>query len=137
MPAPDLAQRWIAKADADLATARLALDAGHIEPWVICFHAQQAVEKWLKGAIVANSTEPPYTHNLVTLHALLPPDLTLPVTVDDLGALTPYAATTRYVPSDVPDEPEPTLDAARDAVANAEAIGAAVKAWVSSLQPAT
>jgi len=42
----------------------------------------------------------------------------------------PYAATTRYALSDVPDEPEPTLEDARTAVAIAEAIGVAIRAWL-------
>lgn len=130
MPLPDLAVRSARMADGDLRYARLGLDAGDQEPWAVCFHAQQAAEKWLKAVIAAVGTEPPYTHNLVALKALLPPELDLPVTVEDLGALNPYAATTRYALSDVPDEPEPTLEDARTAVAIAEAIGVAIRAWL-------
>jgi len=77
-------------ADGDLRYARLGLDAGDQEPWAVCFHAQQAAEKWLKAVIAAVGTEPPYTHNLVALKALLPSGLDLSVTVEDLGALNPY-----------------------------------------------
>ena len=60
---------WLAKADSDLAAARLLLQAHGLAD-IVCFHAQQAVEKLLK-AILASSEKPiPRTHNLEELQAI-------------------------------------------------------------------
>ena len=42
---------WIKKADADLRVAKELLDLNE-EPWVITFHAQQAIEKYLKAYLI-------------------------------------------------------------------------------------
>ena len=44
----DYVKNWLARADEDVATAKLLLDEGdRFNP--VCFHAQQAGEKYLKG----------------------------------------------------------------------------------------
>jgi HEPN domain-containing protein len=132
MADPEWVRRWIDKGDDDLDVARLALGSGGIKPWVICFHAQQATEKWLKAAIAATDAEPPYSHNLVMLAGWLPAGLVLPASAEALGTLTTYATTARYVPSDVPDEPDPTIDDAKVALETAEAVRLAVSDWLLS-----
>ena len=111
------------RAESDLrACRRLAEDAA-MEDDVIGFHAQQAVEKALKGALVLAGIPFPRTHDLDFLltraegHGLqVPPELA------ESEWLSPWAAQLRY------DEIAPGLD--RDKAL--EAAQAAV-AWARSL----
>ncbi|WP_240923392.1 HEPN domain-containing protein [Thermococcus sp. 18S1] len=45
---PDVAA-WIKRAEEDLFTAEALLSFKKPAPWIICFHAQQAAEKFLKA----------------------------------------------------------------------------------------
>src|ERR1039457_172591 len=68
---PDVAE-WIAKAEADWATAqrefRVRRRANHD---AVCFHAQQTVEKYLKARLIVAGINFPRTHDLVALLALV------------------------------------------------------------------
>jgi len=59
---------WFKYADMDLLAAQHLLTL-HPQPLeIICFHCQQAAEKYLKGYLVfQDKTEPPKTHELVLL----------------------------------------------------------------------
>ncbi len=58
---------WVAKAEADLLNIDNNLAAQDV-PWdTVCFHAQQAAEKFLKAFLVARGEKPPRTHDLVAL----------------------------------------------------------------------
>jgi HEPN domain-containing protein len=59
------AQRWLAKADEDLAAARVLIGGSLADP--AAFHVQQAVEKALKALLVAANQEIRRTHDLETL----------------------------------------------------------------------
>ncbi len=59
--------RWILKAENDLKNIELQINTKTIIPDTACFHAQQAVEKFLKAFIVYNSTEPERTHKIEKL----------------------------------------------------------------------
>jgi hypothetical protein len=65
---------WLKKADNDLKAAQLLLDAPEAPVDTICFHAQQAAEKVLKGLLTARSIEFPKTHSLLLLLDLLGDD---------------------------------------------------------------
>ena len=55
---------WLAKAEHDLLNIENNLKAPEI-PWdTICFHAQQAAEKFLKAFLVFNAQPPIPTHDL-------------------------------------------------------------------------
>jgi HEPN domain-containing protein len=61
------------------------------------FHAQQAVEKCLKAAIVITDTPAPFTHDLKDLTKLaVSSGLQPPFNPEDLDKLTPYAVMMRY-----------------------------------------
>jgi HEPN domain-containing protein len=63
----------------------------------IGFLAQQAIEKALKAAVNLNKLEYPHTHKLNVLHGLLIEKYpAIPVTLDELNRLTPYAVESRY-----------------------------------------
>jgi len=62
-----IVEEWIEKADEDLEFALVNLQEG--KPFIaqICFHFQQAAEKYLKGYIVAKDLEFRKTHDLPML----------------------------------------------------------------------
>lgn len=85
----------IARSDRD---AFLVLrDAPHIRLSVTCFHAQQAVEKALKAVLTAKGVPFRRIHELSELAQLLVDQgLSLPVPLEQLEALNPYAVVFRY-----------------------------------------
>ena len=76
-------------ADATLATER-ALD-------VVCFHAQQAVEKSLKAVLALHDIGYPWRHDLGELLGLVRPILPqIAPYEDDILSLAPFAVGARY-----------------------------------------
>ena len=61
------ARRWLAKAEEDLAAARLLLAGQLSHP--AAFHVQQALEKALKALVIAAGRDFRHTHDLETLTA--------------------------------------------------------------------
>jgi len=65
----DLAVGWLSKGDSDLKTARLIADADG--PYdTACFHAQQAIEKYLKSLLAFYGLDIPRTHDLEELQLI-------------------------------------------------------------------
>jgi len=65
----DLARGWLIKAASDLAAGRLVVEGDG--PYdTACFHAQQAIEKSLKGFLVLRKQAAPRTHDLEELQRL-------------------------------------------------------------------
>ena len=59
---------WRILAERDISVAEhLALTMRPVPTEIIAFHCQQAVEKYLKGALVILGEEPPYIHDLPEL----------------------------------------------------------------------
>lgn len=134
MSAPDrrrkLVRRWLSKARTDLTVALVVLEQGpDMDPWVCCFHAQQAAEKALKAVLVAQGAEPPFIHNLVALQALVPRDLDLGTPVAALADLSASARGTRYV-TDADGSEDPTWNEAERAVATAGRVLTAVRTYL-------
>ena len=68
----------MAKAEGDLKAAAHILKLGPDCPAdIVCFHAQQCVEKYTKGLLVARGVAFPKTHDIEALCALLPPTSSL------------------------------------------------------------
>lgn len=61
--------QWLVKGDNDLKTAEHGLTASEPITDTICFHCQQAVEKYLKMYLVSKGDEPIITHNISILLA--------------------------------------------------------------------
>jgi len=64
-------RQWLEIADSDLTAAKYLLQ--YMQPVsfeIICFHCQQAVEKYLKWFLVINDIDPPKIHNLEELEGL-------------------------------------------------------------------
>jgi HEPN domain-containing protein len=93
----------------------LNADAG-MDLRIICFHAQQAVEKLLKAVLVSRGCVFSRTHNLAHLAELLTQaNAPLPLPADVLSRLNPYAVVFRYDDLDIPlisrDEVRQMVDA--------------------------
>jgi len=112
---------WLERARRDMMF--IEHEVAHVEPlWdLIAFHAQQAVEKTLKAALVRANRHPARTHSLTSLLAELEatgfPARGL---VNDCRRLEPYAVAMRYptrTPLPTPEEGRALVDAARRVVA--------------------
>lgn len=102
-----LTREWIEKADGDFATAGREMRARRQPNYdAVCFHAQQAAEKYLKAILQENGANIPRTHNLIDLLSLcLPFEGSLSLHRDLLVALDRYAVLYRY-PGDSADRAE-------------------------------
>lgn len=112
-----IAIQWLIKADNDLKTAEHGLTADEPITDTICFHCQQAAEKYLKMYLAIKGNDPSITHNisaLVTKCAAYDPAFN---ELNCFGFLTSYAVSLRY-PDDfyMPEVEEAlvALAAARD-----------------------
>ncbi len=56
-PDSDWVREWLKKADLDLQAARRLMPQPPRMPDIVCFHAQQAVEKFLKAFLVYHEVE--------------------------------------------------------------------------------
>jgi HEPN domain-containing protein len=93
-----LSSEWVEKAEGDWITAQRELRARNRPNYdAVCFHAQQAVEKYLKAFLQESGKDIPRIHNLIELVALcLEVDPTFAVLEPDLRGLDGYAVHTRY-----------------------------------------
>jgi len=66
----DLAIKWFNKANNDLIAGKYILSMPDPLTDIICFHSQQAVEKYLKGFLAFHKLEIPRTHKLEELISL-------------------------------------------------------------------
>ena len=100
----DLTRGWLLKAESNLTTCRRIVESpGPYD--TACFHAQQAVEKYLKGLLAFAGLPIPRTHNLEELERLCSvPNAALVLTGIDLTELTPYAVQMRYDTEFWPDQ---------------------------------
>jgi len=67
----ELVRQWIEKADQDLAAAVILLENAVLLKPVIAFHAQQAVEKYLKALLVRHQVNLPKTHDIGAVLSLV------------------------------------------------------------------
>jgi HEPN domain-containing protein len=87
-----LTGEWISKAEDDFASARELLAIKPILSDQICFHCQQAVEKYLKAMLQEHKLPIQRTHDItVLLDQLVPADLTLRSLRRGTKTLTRYA----------------------------------------------
>ena len=126
-----IVQEWLNAADADVRMAAGLLTLDDIEPWGIAFHAQQAIEKALKTAMVSADLTVPHTHDLSMLVRLLPSGRSISLDADALDRITDYAAASRYPADPWASTTRPTLDEARDAVRDAQETVTAIAEWLA------
>ncbi|PWR70088.1 HEPN domain-containing protein [Methanospirillum stamsii] len=83
-------------AHADLLAAKLLYEMDGPSP-IICFHAQQTVEKALKSILIKKGVLIRKIHDLVELTELIQDlSLSLPIESDTIALLNPYAVKARY-----------------------------------------
>lgn len=94
----DLVEEWINKAEGDRQTAIREVKVIDSPNWdAVCFHAQQAVEKYLKALMQQEKILITRTHDLTQLlRALLPKFPDLEIQSDNLEWLTTFAVEIRY-----------------------------------------
>ncbi len=112
------ARQWVEKANSDLLNADNNLAARHVPYDTVCFHCQQAAEKFLKGFLVARGSEYPITHNLlVLLEKVLDFDPAAESLREALALLNPYSVEVRY-PGDAwmptPDDAQEAREAVQE-----------------------
>lgn len=99
----ELVDGWIAKADSDLMAGQLLLKDGPYD--IVCFHAQQAIEKLLKGLLAFYDQPPPRTHDLEELQRIaLAAGHNEELAALDLFEVSDYAVMARYDLQFWPDE---------------------------------
>jgi HEPN domain-containing protein len=91
------ALEWLNFAEADLDSAKILNDAQRKHNEIICYHCQQAVEKYLKGFLCYNGLIPPRIHVLETLCALCSDfDSVFNEIAKDCAYLSSFAVHSRY-----------------------------------------
>ena len=67
-----IVKEWVQKSDNDYATAKRELAVvEHPNYDAVCFHAQQCIEKLVKGLLIQHGVMPTKTHDLAYLNQLL------------------------------------------------------------------
>jgi len=88
---------WFYFADADLDSAIILNNAHRKHNAIICYHCQQAVEKYLKAFLCYNGLVPPRIHVLETLCALCSDfDASFNDIAKECAYLSPFAVHARY-----------------------------------------
>jgi HEPN domain-containing protein len=115
----ELLKSWIKKAEKDLLTAEHELSFPDAVTESVCFHCQQAVEKFLKAYSLLLGISFTKTHEIGELITKCEDkDKELSAFKEEADKLTDYAIDVRY-----PEEPfEPTLEEAKEALEIAKKI---------------
>jgi HEPN domain-containing protein len=100
-------KQWTEIADKDLAGAKLLAKTMYPTPYeIVCFHCQQAVEKYLKWFLVLHDVDPPKIHNLIELEKLCESfEPQFSELYEKCALLTGHSVASRY-PSDMQLEKE-------------------------------
>ncbi len=92
-----LTLEWIQKAERDYAAIALHHQVTTPDFDLICFHAQQCIEKYLKAWIQEENVTNPKSHDLVSLLVLiLPTKPSWQIWQKDFEIISPYAVEFRY-----------------------------------------
>jgi len=119
-----LAENWFAKAESDLKNAELVFMAeADDKPFdTVCYHCQQAAEKYLKGFLIYLDTPFTKTHNIEVRMDLVSPSYPEIEKFTEAVSLTYYAVENRY--------PDDFVEVSEDEAINAFLIAKELKAFV-------
>ncbi len=97
---------WVEKAEGDYETVLdLRKRRRRRQQYIIAFHCQQCIEKYLKALLICHGMEFPRQHDLEELLVLLlQKDPLISFIRDDLKSLTPFAVSFRYPGEDITKE---------------------------------
>jgi len=126
-PSQALAQRWFQKAENDLLNVHNNLQAEQYASDTVCFHCQQAAEKYLKGFLTWHQVSFVKTHDLLALLNQIKQitDAEIETLSSHLLLLDRYSVSVRY-PQEYEEDPD------EQEVQEAVAAAYAVRAWVRS-----
>lgn len=113
---PKLVEDWILKAEHDLGMALLAITHQPDFRDSICFHCQQASEKYLKAYLINHNIIFKKTHSLSYLLDLINDQINIPEIIYELAeTLEEYGVAIRYPDCNEPSDQDVT-DAYRAAI---------------------
>lgn len=93
----EFVRQWLSKAEEDLNAAKSLITYGETFLSTVCFHSQQAAEKYLKAFLTHHQVEFPKTHAINQLLDLIAPvDSKLAESLRDVIVLTNYGVDVRY-----------------------------------------
>ena len=98
--------RWLELAEVDLKAAKTLMNESDLSP-IVCFQAQQSVEKCLKALIEDRKLNPPKSHDLLMLYGKV--DDAIDLDEDTLATLNQVYIDSRYpaslgsLPEGLPD----------------------------------
>lgn len=116
----DVAKRWFNKGNNDLIAGNHILTMSNPPTDTVCFHSQQAAEKYLKGFLVFHGREAPKIHDIEELISICTEiDSEFSKLLDIASELSGYAVEVRY-PLEV--DYEITIEEAQSAMRSAKKI---------------
>jgi len=121
----ETAHLWFKKAQNDLKTGKDEFKTENPATDTICFHMQQAVEKYLKGYLIYHEQEAEKTHNISRiLENCISIDSSFSELIDaGIEILTPYGTVIRY-----PDDfYMPDMEETEEAIQLAETVVSFIK----------
>ncbi len=108
----DIINSWMEKGDRDLVVAERELKIPEPLTDIICFHAQQSAEKYMKAYLIFLDIEFQKTHDVEDLVAVASKKDSSVLKFKDIGAeLSAFAVEARY-----PEFEEPSLEDTKNAV---------------------
>ena len=123
----DHAKALLKKANNDLVAAQATFATGQAMD-MVCFHAQQAVEKSLKALLALHDIEYPWRHDLGELIELAKPLAPVILSYEErVLSMTPFAVQVRYDTEFVPSS-----NKAQEALKTATEVHALARAVVES-----
>jgi HEPN domain-containing protein len=119
-PQLDEAEQLLGAAERDVVAFQILAANAAAPPEIVLFHAQQAVEKFIKAVFAAQGLVYPRTHDLLLLwQTANEQGLAIPAEFELLARLGPYAVEFRYLGAAVPDV----------SIVEAEALIAKLRPW--------
>ena len=116
----DVAKRWFSKGNNDLIVGNYLLTMENPPTDAVCFHSQQAAEKYLKGFLAFHGRETPKIHGieeLISICVEIDPEFSK--LFDFASELSGYAVEIRYP---LETDYEITIEEAQSAMKNAKKI---------------
>jgi len=97
MKSREVTDEWFKIADADLSSAQFLQKMRPLAVEIVCYHCQQAAEKFLKGFLALKGEEIKKTHDLVQLNKECQKhDSDFKIIEEDCLLLTDYGVNIRY-----------------------------------------